>query len=357
MMLPIATNSNFQGNSMFAITRATFSAGATNVVGSSVAGLRKLASVSPIISEIQKTVSQWAENWLSQTQSNIGSQRRGIVTVSAQEKLGNIHPSLIQLPLGVSAYQKRGGCVQQATEIIRGANLQYAPETVSIPSGETEKKGDALLQRLMETLDQVAAGVVQFMEGVMDTTRVKSADQLLDIYQKKGPFILRGPHLSDPTQELLYEDHAIAVMAAVRVRIDGQEKIGFCTFDCNDKGTDKETTAARQRAAKLGKELCELTPEEVEGLGTGRRRIRPFDADPVVAHLFRTTMGIWETHGVHMKSEVTFMTHGEPLLTDEQHDQLKVFFTEHWHEVEKYTEVTYPISPATIADDKRAERG
>lgn len=263
-------------------------------------------------------------------------QERQVVTSPTKNQLDAVHHSLTSLPEGVSAFQAPGCCEFKAKTIIEEARksaeaAQCAKTDGSAAEEQVEEEG-GLLKRLMRAITA---------DPTMGTVKVKNADQLLDIYQKYGPFVLRGPRLDDPRQESDYVDHAIAIMAAVKVRVAGQgEKIVFCALDCNDAGKDEETMAALDKAAQLGKKLSELTPEEADGSGADKRRIRLIDGDSVVKRILNYTLHM-KARELDMESEAFYIRKGAPILESDQTEQLKEVIANNWSEVEDYSAADY----------------
>lgn len=309
-----------------------------------------------ILTEVQSAAEEWAKKRLQQNRdivhaasaqnstqekmlrrASIGSgQKREIVTASMKRGLEEIHASLATLPKGIPPLQERGKCEFQAKNIVQGAyessRAQHANGAGSTEGEKVDEKSGGFWKSLMKAITS---------DPAIKAVAMINADQLLDIYNNNGPFVLRGPKLDDPRQESEYMDHAIAIMAAVKVRIDGQgEKIVFCAIDCNDAGKDDETVAAQQQAAKLGKNPSALTHAEADSFGVDRRRIRLINADSVVHRLWNHTWDM-KVQGLDMESEAFFMTRGAPLLTNEQTEQLKDLIGNNWSEVEDYTDADY----------------
>lgn len=259
-------------------------------------------------------------------------QRRGIVTASTKSGLDAIHESLSTLPAEVPPFQKHDMCEFQAKDIVLAAHKSHETQrSNSAYRGGTEKvdsKSGGLWSKLMKAIAS---------DPTIKTVAMQSTDQLLDIYNKNGPFVLRGPKLDDPRQGSGYTDHAIAIMAAVKVRIvDQGERIVFCAIDCNDAGKDEETMAAQQFSERQGKSLSVLTHEEADSFGADKRRIRLIDADSVVERLQHHTLHM-NVREIEMESEIFFVTHGTPILNPEQINALEKFIRENWSEVEDYT--------------------
>lgn len=305
-----------------------------------------------ILNEVQQAAEQVAQNWLQQKRgmrhasrpqsstqekllkrsSSIASQKRQIVTAAAKQQLDTIHPSLARLPYGVPPYQKPAMCEFQAADIITYAQAHSRPEVHGQPVSQSTQEDEGIWKTLLNAL---------LNEAPIDRTKLKSADQILQLYNKNGPFVMRAPELADPSQASDYEEHAIAVMAVVKVPIVGQgEKIVLCAIDCNDQGSDAETQSAQQHATQSGKALSELSHAEAEQHGADRRRIRLIDGDSVVTRLINyTAHSRASTH--EGESTLIFLKKGAPLLSDEQTDQLKELISNSWNEVEDYSKDSY----------------
>lgn len=266
------------------------------------------------------------------TASNL-PQQRNIVSSSLKKELGKIDPSLSSLPPAIPQFQPHGQCEFHAKDIVKALHEKNNAPDVERDTHEKNVTGEepGLIEVFLQAL---------MSSPLMKTDTMGSADELLDLYQKSGPFVLRGPKLDDPRQDSGYMHHAIAVVAAVKVRIEGKERIVFCALDCNDAGLDKETMDARKMAINLNKKLSEFEADEAQVSGSDNRRIRLIDADSVVRRLWNHTMDM-RVRDFDMESEVCFQQKGTPILTQHQMDQLATLLENNWQEVEDYSDEDY----------------
>jgi hypothetical protein len=266
---------------------------------------------------------------------SIGGQR-SIVTDATLKKLKKSIPDNISFK-ETPPYQAPGLCERQTNLILK--ELQKSKG--SNRSANSENKGFTT---------ELFASWVRIFTGDFKTTSISKASDLLQVYKKNGPYGLRAPGIGER-----YDDHSVAVFAAVEIQTEKGKKTVLGVFDCNDLGTDPETTASRETAARIGKtHVSDLSHAEANQNGAEGRRIRFLDVDGAYAHMMeyckhhaalghldRDPQSLSEGPNVYYPS-ITHLKDGIQPLSPKDEQDLRTLLEEIYEsEVEKFENMDY----------------
>jgi hypothetical protein len=199
-------------------------------------------------------------NQMAAPGAGIGS-RKSFVTDTTHKQLNEIIPDKISFTQ-TPPFQEEEMCEIHANKVLTEQRKKYRASIPPVPNEDSP-------------LDQVVAYFEKLLCGSHDSDDIKSAKELLDIYQRNGGYVLRGPGLSDQ-----YRDHAVAVVSALKINTPSGPKTVLTALDCNDMSTDARTNASRKTAERLGKgHISELSHEEANKNGAQQQRIRFLEAE------------------------------------------------------------------------------
>lgn len=195
--------------------------------------------------------------------------QRNIVSNATLHKLKSNTNSFI-LKNNVPPYQHPGECQGQAEKILKGLR-----GTQAVPR-QKATENTSLLAKVSTAISTSFGGNFKIRDAP-----ITQSSELLQVYEKKGPYMIRGPGLSD-----IYDDHTLAVMAAVKIDMPHGPKTVVYALDCSDLSKDPQTEASWETASKTGKShISQLSHEEANQNGAEARRIRFIDADALAKHM------------------------------------------------------------------------
>lgn len=259
-----------------------------------------------------------------------GMQIRTAITPAMHGELKKIIPQQITVAPDVPVMQSEGACDAYSSKVLKG----YEAVT-SDPADAPASKPKTLFEKL---------GIMFHGVQDVDTERPQSGAEMLDLYRKAGPFTLMGAGLAKTG----YLNHAMPVMAVVKVEVDGAEKTVLIAIDRNDFNTDPAAKAVSDLTVEKGS-YVNVMPQAVLNQHPELKDefdqscIHLIDADAALHHS-KEIRAHYAENGLNLwNPAVEYLKRGLKPITPEQEQALKQAVASAYQrgEVETYKDVDY----------------